>query len=189
MKRLVLALLLSLVPTVSMAADVQHFGDFADDDAEHDFTIFTFNTSTGALATITNVSDGTSALTVKHSDSGTTYTSMDTIDVDAGLTGHQLVTLNFGAETLAAGQYIVYVSDADATVGSLAVTNFPIFRFSVGQYATAEEVAEATTDVDVGDGTLAEVVDFIKANMIRLGVPYDYLNTDSMATENVRVDP
>jgi hypothetical protein len=186
MKRLVFALLLSLASTC-MAAEVTHYGDFVDDDLSHDFPLSTFNVSTGALATITNVADGTSAITVVLIGPGTAITTLDTIDLDVGVTGNHKITLDFSAATLAAGIYEARITDADATVGSLAVTNFPIFRFSVGQYSTAEEVAAATGDVDLDTGTLGEVVEFIKANMIRLNEIYNYRNADTDVEEPVQI--
>jgi hypothetical protein len=158
MKRLVFALLLSLASTVCMAADVPHYGDFTDDDAVHDFPLSTFNVSTGALATVTNVADGTSAITVVHVDSATAITTLDTIDLDVGVTGNHVVTLDFSAATLSAGIYEARITDADATVGSLAVTNFPIFRFSVAQYTSSAGVESIVdTRADTTDGLIGDV--------------------------------
>jgi hypothetical protein len=183
MTRLVFALLLSLASAVCMAADVPHYGDFTDDDAVHDFPLSTFNVSTGALATVTNVADGTSAITVVHVDSATAITTLDTIDLDVGVTGNHVVTLDFSAATLSAGIYEVRITDADATVGSLAVTNFPIFRFSVAQYTSSAGVESIVdTRADTTDGLIGDVQTDV--DTLVTGVNVSSISGDTAAADN-----
>jgi hypothetical protein len=186
MKRFLFALILFAVPSLALAQP--NWNDYEDGTT----IIRLVNTvgTDGVAETIASeevvaVLDGTTVVTA-----GITIDDDVSLDFGGGAAAkvglHKVTIVTTEAGWVDGDYELVYKA---GTVDSVSVVPRVLATFSLGRNATAEEVAEATTEVDVGDGTLAEVVDFIKANMIRLGVAYDYLNTDSMATENVQIDP